>query len=263
MFDITLIVMYPIIVKGVTIMEKWLSQNWMLIVIVIVIAIAIIIAIINKKRDNNRHDSIQKFEKQLESDGFVIDNKIVDINKVYSIYIDDGKQTFIIYNANNQDSIELNYSDLLSFDIKEDNVSKVSGRAGSAIVGGLIFGGLGAIAGASASRNVQDVSCNNITLILTTNNIHNPNIEIKIIDKKTNKNSEDYEIAFNQTQQIISILKIIIESNKNQGNKSKNKISPTQELREFKQLLDDGIITEEEFNKKKREILNKTKSSQK
>ncbi|MBP3631302.1 MAG: SHOCT domain-containing protein, partial [Clostridia bacterium] len=41
----------------------------------------------------------------------------------------------------------------------------------------------------------------------------------------------------------------------------KNKIEPnkntTQELREYKQLLDDGIITEEEFNKKKNEILNR------
>lgn len=35
-----------------------------------------------------------------------------------------------------------------------------------------------------------------------------------------------------------------------------NDISSADELRKFKQLLDEGIITEEEFNAKKKEILN-------
>lgn len=64
----------------------------------------------------------------------------------------------------------------------------------------------------------------NMTLFLTTNNIHNPNIEIKFIDKKTNKNSEKYEIAVHQAQQTISILKIILEDNRIKENKVNKKL---------------------------------------
>lgn len=222
--------------------------------IAIIIGIAITIALIKKLKDNNRQNSIQDFENQLKSNGYIIDNKIVDINKTNSIYIDNSKKLFILYNTTENNNVILIYCDILSFDIKEDNISKMSGRVGSTVAGGLLFGNLGAIAGASASRNI-DVSCSNMTLFLTTNNIHNPNIEIKFIDKKTNKNSEKYEIAVHQAQQTISILKIILEDNRIKENKVNKKTSNSQELREFKQLFEDGIITEEEFNKKKKQIL--------
>ena len=36
---------------------------------------------------------------------------------------------------------------------------------------------------------------------------------------------------------------------------NKNQLSPADEIRKLKALLDEGILTEEEFNKKKKELL--------
>ena len=86
-----------------------------------------------------------------------------------------------------------------------------------------------------------------------------PNIEIEFIDTLTKKDTDEYEEAVEQAQEVITILKIILENNKNQSkinSTQEPKTNSVQELREYKQLLDDGIITEEEFNLKKKEILN-------
>ena len=93
--------------------------------IAIIIGIAITIALIKKLKDNNRQNSIQDFENQLKSNGYIIDNKIVDINKTNSIYIDNSKKLFILYNTTEKNNVILNYCDILSFDIKEDNISKI------------------------------------------------------------------------------------------------------------------------------------------
>lgn len=43
--------------------------------------------------------------------------------------------------------------------------------------------------------------------------------------------------------------------NPNQTSVNTNKVDPYEEVKKLKTLLDEGIITEEEFNKKKKELL--------
>ena len=43
--------------------------------------------------------------------------------------------------------------------------------------------------------------------------------------------------------------------NPNQTSVNTNKVDPYEEIKKLKILLDEGIITEEEFNKKKKELL--------
>ena len=39
-------------------------------------------------------------------------------------------------------------------------------------------------------------------------------------------------------------------------NKDKSEIDPIEEIKKYKELLDSGIINQEEFNKKKKDLLN-------
>jgi hypothetical protein len=50
-------------------------------------------------------------------------------------------------------------------------------------------------------------------------------------------------------------IKELIETFSAKQNNQNNALSASDEIRKFKQLLDDGIITDEEFQKKKKELL--------
>ena len=218
------------------------------IIVITLLCIAIYKNISNKKRQ----EQIEKEENLLKDTGFNIDNKVTDINNQFSIFVDDKNKKWVIYNSKTQIHKIFNYSDLVSFELKEDNNSIISGRAGSSVIGGLLFGGLGAIAGSSGSRKISETSCSSMILFIVVNNMKNPNLEISIIDKEIKKDSEEYDESIHKAQELVLIMKLILDKNKKEPLKSS-----TQELRDYKQLLDDGIITKKEFEKKKSEILNK------
>lgn len=70
---------------------------------------------------------------------------------------------------------------------------------GRGLVGGLAFGGIGALAGATtAAKNVDQVS-HEYVINITINNMSNPNIEYRTKDAQ-------------KANQLISILKIIIDN---------------------------------------------------
>ncbi|HAR1482433.1 TPA: SHOCT domain-containing protein, partial [Enterococcus faecium] len=67
-----------------------------------------------------------------------------------------------------------------------------------------------------------------------------------------------YKNAIVQADKILSTLDILLkETSKEQINIiAENQVfSPADELRKYKELLDDGIINQEEFNIKKKELL--------
>lgn len=74
--------------------------------------------------------------------------------------------------------------------------------------------------------------------------------------KKFNKDSNVITLGFNRkhAKKIYNLILQKIKEANNGGTKS-NSISKTDEILKFKKLLDDGIITNEEFEIKKQELL--------
>ena len=68
-------------------------------------------------------------------------------------------------------------------------------------------------------------------------------------------NSMTYKMCMNEATDAMQFLNSIFEG----GKKSASVIAPTQDaadaLLKYKSLLDSGVLTEEEFNTKKRELL--------
>ena len=74
------------------------------------------------------------------------------------------------------------------------------------------------------------------------------NGEVSEEDKQGFK--EKFTDGFNKTKNNVSNL-----FSKLGNNKDKSEIDPIEEIKKYKELLDSGIINQEEFNKKKKELL--------
>ena len=154
--------------------------------------------------------------------------------------------------------VPYSYDDIVDFELIEDGTSVTKGGLGRAFVGGALFGGVGAIVGGVTGGKKAHQKCTSLMIKITVNNINVPTEYIKLITSPTDKKSIIYKAAFQNAQEIISLLQLICSECEEQESIETTKINDTSvadEIRKFKALLDDGIITEEEFNAKKSQLL--------
>lgn len=101
------------------------------------------------------------------------------------------------------------FSDLVSYDLLEDDTLVTSGGVGQALVGGAVFGGFGAIAGAITGKRVQKKRIESLYIKVTLNNFDTPCILIPLITKPTKTNTKEYQNAFEEAHKILSVLDVI------------------------------------------------------
>lgn len=151
------------------------------------------------------------------------------------------------------------YDDIIDFELLEDETSVTKGGLGRAAVGGLLFGGVGAVVGGVTGGKKAHQKCTSLTVKITVNNMNAPTEYIKLITSPVDKNTLTYKAAFQNAQSIISMLQLICSQRETktitQPTVAVKEISSADEIRKFKNLMDEGIITEEEFNAKKKQLL--------
>jgi len=124
-----------------------------------------------------------------------------------------------------------------------------------AVTGGILFGGAGAIVGAVTGGKQYDVISNiSITVFLSDGG----SFENTILSTETKPDSLTFQGSKGQLDSWCNLLDRIINDNQSQISQSSNitQSSSADEIRKYKGLLDDGIITQEEFDHKKSELLN-------
>ena len=223
------------------------------ILLIIILCVMLIRSITNYK--NNKKIRAKKnlsFKDLLYRSNFNINKELTDSN--WSIYVDNLQKKWCIYNSDTGFNKIFSFNDLIDYEIKEDNDSIIKGRSGSVVAGGLLFGGLGALAGASRSKKVKQ-TCSRLVINIVVNDIDNPNIQIFLISSETQKDSITYKEKTDKANEFNGILKYII-SNSKETNSSSEKDNELEKLKKYKKLLDDGVITQEEFDKKKKDLLN-------
>lgn len=123
-----------------------------------------------------------------------------------------------------------------------------------AVVGSLIFGGLGAVAGALSTINAKPRSKISVAIYLDIIDLSSVNIPCKtMVDAKrlisTISNLEDAVYEINAE-------KIEPESNDRQfGLEQSSEHSISDEIMKLKKMFDDGIIDEEEFKAMKKKVI--------
>lgn len=101
------------------------------------------------------------------------------------------------------------FSDLLNYELLEDDAVITSGGVGQALVGGAIFGGAGAIAGGITGKRVQKKRVDSLQIKVTLNSFDCPCMLIPIISKPVKTNSKEYQAAMEEAHKILSSLDVI------------------------------------------------------
>lgn len=173
--------------------------------------------------------------------------------KIYNKYIsiDEKSKLFTI----NKHVYE--YSSLLSYELLEDGASVTKGGLGRAVVGGVLFGGVGAIVGGVTGKKRSRNICDSMKIRVSLKNASKDVEYITIVSYPIKTNSYEYGEAQKLAQECITALDYI--SNFNQYQKSSyvqpRSISAPDEIMKYKTLLDNEVITQEEFDTKKKQLL--------
>ena len=246
-------------------------------ILLMVVGIAGAIFMAVKLRKNNEEIALERIKREVKKEvkiemerqkiqmvvgeDFVI-SKIVPIlaNRSAKLIVDNENKRFVYYSRNFQ-SKTYSFLDIINYEVYENGNSKVQGRAGAALIGGAFFGLGGFIVGSSMSRNINE-KCNDLKLIIRLNDLNNPQITITYIERaELDKNDRRYRNIKENMQSICSILEYMINERTleqsviiHQEKICEEKPSKEQ-LRELKEMLDEGLITQEDFEQKKKQIL--------
>ncbi len=172
------------------------------------------------------------------------------------------------------DDTSYKFSDLVNYELCEDNSTIQKGGVGRAIVGGVLFGEVGAIVGAQTRKSQNVVGSLYIRLTLKSVGMK----KIIFINSSTDRNGFIYKTARRSADEVVSELELIISENQNIANQTASQsqyepqlasspvqqpiptgqpqISVADELLKLKQLLDMGVLTQEEFAQQKQKLLN-------
>lgn len=188
-----------------------------------------------------------------------IEENLKDFNETSSICnsfsIDDINKKVCIKSSNGIKIIKFN--NLLSVELLEDeNIKISSGGLGRAVAGGVLFGGAGAIVGGVTGRKKTKSIVKSLKVKITIKDKINPVLYIVLSNSELKTSSLLYKGLLETAQKIIGALECIIDEN-NIKNSGSNNLSKADELMKLKNLLDLGILTQEEFNNEKFKILNK------
>lgn len=165
---------------------------------------------LENKLDDIEQNRIEKKEAKIEEKAikklFSLDKKIGDLQ------IDTTNKLFKVKNVSCNKIF--NFSDIIDFELLEDDISIASGGLGRALVGGVALGGTGAVVGAVTGKKTTKRKITKLIVKITMNDFDFPCIMIILINKPIKNTSKDYQKAFNEAHQIISILNVMIN---NQG----------------------------------------------
>lgn len=242
---------------------------WLLIFLIIIVSLMVgapILLNASSKDKKMKDNALQNYIDFINKNG-ISNSQSISLKNIARIDIETQKKLLGAYSYYESESVVLKFEQILDFEIFENGNSVVSSKTGSAIVGGLLFGGLGAIAGASGSRIISD-NCKTLKLNIYTTDVTNSVVTLDLLDKGIEKNSTEYENLKDTINKMIGFLKIARESNRQAERKEDKKViveniedinqnNNLRKLKELAQLKEQGIITDKEFEESKKKILSK------
>lgn len=201
-------------------------------------------------------------------------NELYEILLPYTrrMIIDVENKKITILNKGNNDKVKkplnklnvsepytyVNFDDINSYEIIKDSETINNNTFTNAAAGKYVAGDLGTIIGIFSTLG-NGTFINNLQIKLNLKSFDIPYVMINYITRKTDINSDMGQFLIEMFQKDISrleqILKKDTQSNPIPSNTKPSNDIPLNELKKLKELLDCGIITQEEFDAKKKQLL--------
>ena len=229
----------------------------------------------------------KRFPAPVDFNGNVIEvlrcDKIVNLSKKprFEILISSVDKKFQILSGKYYSKI-LTGKDIIEYEIKIDNEIVITSNTknkkgvGKALVGGALFGGVGMVAGAvagnSKSKTTQSQKeIHHYTLALKINDISCPSFVVKlkslemaeqatatldIISQNDNEVETNEKAIEEAVQEVVEKAAPKTFEEVTHKPTKENNLDKFEEIKKYKELLDMGIITQEEFDVQKKRILN-------
>ncbi len=177
-----------------------------------------------------------------------------------------GKGVLAIYTLGASIAVEMalkpgdvifRYDEIRDYDLLENDVSVESGGLGRAIAGDVIAGPVGGLLGSLTAKRKTRKSIDMMALQVSTTNFCFPSIMISYLTNETKTKSTRYTNALSQARNTIACLNLIFSQcdNSEPQQTQQSNSDPYEELKKAKELLDMGIISQEEFEIKKKQLL--------
>lgn len=205
--------------------------------------------------------------------------------RTVALAIDEDKQkilfTHLINKKGTFSSIDIeevtrNMSDLVDFELLDSGNTKISGASIlGGMAGGVVAGGFGALIGSNIRDKKVKEKCTSLLLKVIFNDVNNPEEYIHFIDgpghaamgRNMSRQSKGYLEISKLAQQCVSLLTIIMKRNKDTLSTIKSTSIPSsiglntsnilETIKKLGDLHNAGILTDEEFSKKKAELLSR------
>lgn len=108
------------------------------------------------------------------------------------------------------------FSEIMDYSFIEDGRTIQKSGTGAAVAGGLLFGGIGLVAGGLAGRKSKEV-IKRLSIIVNTSNKWAGNVELNIIDQETKKGGINYRLSMQITENTVAALNRIMQETKQMG----------------------------------------------
>ena len=232
--------------------------------IVLILIVCVIICFKDgKKQTGEIQTTKSQWEKYIKSKQIIVDKSyefiytpdIVEHLREYKFIVDKTNKNIHIFNGKYLTYYTIPFSEISECEIVDD--SKIMGQIGSAIGGYLVAGEAGAVVGAMSASEF----CKDYKIIIYCKNIDNPKITLWLLDQKTNRDTYGYKAAKAFAENVLASIKAIVSIGEFDRtiniNEHKNISYDEQkeQLENTRKLYDNGLITEEEFEAKRKQII--------
>lgn len=184
-------------------------------------------------------------EQYIEESSYKITDELGDLK------VDKNNSVWWVKNYFGEPKIR-NFNEVIDYElVVNDNTVKGKGAFSRAVAGGLLFGGVGAVAGASTAKRVTVVTALYINVYLKDGTLE----RINFINTATKADSFTYNTMRDCAEKASALFTAMIADNESKNATPAQTVSAADEIAKYKKLLDDGAITEEEYNAKKKQLM--------